>query len=375
MRYYGTFSCGHDGSINIFGPGKERQWRVERRFSGLCPDCYKKMLEQEREQKDRDSEKESEEMDLPKLTGSEKQIKWATTIRLGFVKKAYEMFKPNSDSKEMIEMLDALEYGIMCHTDARYWIDHRDESARQISMAFLNEYKEQKALEVYEDVLEEMQSERAIAKPESVSKNGVVEIVSEGSTIKVLYPKDEIFRNIVKKYGFIWSGKYWYREITEFNGPMLDRISEIGNALLQKGFVAMFPDEKSKVQAVEARFKKEQTRWIKFQNNHLSICWKGINSTLYEAAKKIHGSHWKDGSMKVPIEFHQEVCDFAETFGFAFSQRSIAEIKKEQMKEEKIKSFNILCPRNSAILSDEEYLRKKLISTGTIVDLIDDEVE
>lgn len=43
MAQYGVrFSCGHDGVVELFGPGKDRErklaWYAE---SGLCPDCYR----------------------------------------------------------------------------------------------------------------------------------------------------------------------------------------------------------------------------------------------------------------------------------------------------------------------------------------------
>lgn len=40
--YHGTYSCGHEGRINLIGPTKDREWKKEREFSGLCPECYKK---------------------------------------------------------------------------------------------------------------------------------------------------------------------------------------------------------------------------------------------------------------------------------------------------------------------------------------------
>lgn len=42
-KYDVTFACGHTGTVNIVGPYKQRekklQWYEER---GLCPDCYQK---------------------------------------------------------------------------------------------------------------------------------------------------------------------------------------------------------------------------------------------------------------------------------------------------------------------------------------------
>ena len=33
MLYSGTFSCGHEGKVNIIGKAKDREWKIERKFS------------------------------------------------------------------------------------------------------------------------------------------------------------------------------------------------------------------------------------------------------------------------------------------------------------------------------------------------------
>lgn len=38
--YYGTYSCGHEGRVNIIGPTKDRQWKADRHFGHMCPECY-----------------------------------------------------------------------------------------------------------------------------------------------------------------------------------------------------------------------------------------------------------------------------------------------------------------------------------------------
>lgn len=55
--YHGTYSCGHEGRINLIGPTKDREWKKEREFSGLCPECYKKKLEAQRKAENEASEK------------------------------------------------------------------------------------------------------------------------------------------------------------------------------------------------------------------------------------------------------------------------------------------------------------------------------
>ena len=48
-KYFGTFSCGCEGTVNIIGPGKDRQWKADRAFNNMCEKCYREMREREKE--------------------------------------------------------------------------------------------------------------------------------------------------------------------------------------------------------------------------------------------------------------------------------------------------------------------------------------
>ena len=80
--YEGIYSCGHEGRINIIGPTKDRQRKADWYFSNVCPECYKKYLKEERENKNKEAAEKSAEMELPKLIGTEKQVAWANSIRI-----------------------------------------------------------------------------------------------------------------------------------------------------------------------------------------------------------------------------------------------------------------------------------------------------
>ena len=71
-----THSCGHTVEHQIYGTNVhgEREKKAAWLESRLCYDCYKQ-AEAEK------AAKASEDANLPELTGSEKQIAWATDIR------------------------------------------------------------------------------------------------------------------------------------------------------------------------------------------------------------------------------------------------------------------------------------------------------
>lgn len=65
--YYGTYSCGHEGRTNIVGPTKDRERKAEWHFSGMCPECYKKQIEEKRAAVNKEAAEKSEEMELSTL--------------------------------------------------------------------------------------------------------------------------------------------------------------------------------------------------------------------------------------------------------------------------------------------------------------------
>ena len=101
--YNGTFSCGHEGRVNVIGKIKDRQWKIDRAFNNMCPECYQKWLQEEHERKNKEALEEAKEMDLPELTGTEKQVAWANTLRKNFidtVEKRIENLKEKSKPKK-----------------------------------------------------------------------------------------------------------------------------------------------------------------------------------------------------------------------------------------------------------------------------------
>ena len=91
MKYYVTFSCGHEGEVNLYGKAAERDHRIAwYEKEGICPDCYRKMKEEERRKADEElaayADKIETEYNLPELEGTEKQIAWARKIRAGAIR-------------------------------------------------------------------------------------------------------------------------------------------------------------------------------------------------------------------------------------------------------------------------------------------------
>lgn len=376
MKYYGTYSCGHEGYVNLTGPHSQREWRLKNAFSGLCPECQN--LEWMR--KNEEAAEKSKKMELPELSGSPKQVAWANSIRMEFLEKIrvlLESIKSHKDDHRDCEsfitedlVYSSQEWLLGNKIDASYWIDTRHSDALDFIKYAREEMKKD---DIPKEVKQEVEEEyvKLIVKPESFEKGGIVTIKVNGGKIEALYEKDNDFRNIMKSLGYSWDSG-WKKSITEFTLPLNDRIAELGNRLLLNGFTVKFPNQESMEMAISGEYDPECTKWIKSMEDdteRLKIKWRVQSNALYNAARKIPGSQYSQGSVTVPVSHYREIEDFAEAMGFRFSQKALDKI--EAFKEAELK-FRRATPKISKAAEDPDVLKMQLEKMGVIEDLKDE---
>lgn len=123
MKYDVTYKCGHSGVLDLGGKTKDREWRVEQAQYRLCPDCYRAM-------KQKEMEEELAKYNLPELSGTERQIKWATDIRFKFAHEANRIMNEDKyrNNAEFIERYNKTYKSVVdVETTSKWWIEHRDE--------------------------------------------------------------------------------------------------------------------------------------------------------------------------------------------------------------------------------------------------------
>lgn len=385
--YYGVYSCGHEGRVDIIGPGKDREWKKERAFSKLCPECYKKYLEEKREEENKEAAKLSAEMELPDLSGTPKQVAWANTLRINFIDKFSKLMDSLGSQRRRIslyddagtviwisrEILTDMEDWILNNkSDARFWIDFRnDDSIKYIEIAFHGMEEEKNVIpEGIKEEIDQINADLTIS-PENKEKDGIVQISETNDSIKALYIKDKDFIDIVKSLGYRWTG-IWEKSITEYTGSAIDRAAELGNKLLSNGFTVKFPNSDSRNKAISGDFEKECSYWVKYNLNYKRLCftWKG-HDDIYNQVMKLPGAKYRSGSVLVSVEFYNEVLDFADTMGFKISQRALEEIERYQKQESQFDKAAVKSPENNGP-DGEEKLRNILKKSGVIEDLKDD---
>lgn len=353
--HYGTFGCGCEGRVNITGPTKNRQWIADRKFEGLCPECWEEHLKEERERKNKEAAEKAKEMELPDLKGTEKQVAWANTLRQNFIEKIdkfIEEFKEDEDEWEYykekynLERLENIEDIIIVRNyvlenikDAKEYIDERYDFLRILSNEVKNACKTNEEIEdekIYNDIKLE-----STVFPEDAITNVATEIIVKKDEIQVKFEKNDNFIDIVKSLNFSWEG-IWKRDINYLTGSSKDRAAELGNKLLNAGFPICILDEETRNNAINGVFEPECDRWINVRGSDdykgwLSIRWYD-KSNLYDKARKLPGSKWSNPSVVVRIEHYKEVEEFAELYNFKFSNAALETINeyKESLKEVKI---------------------------------------
>ena len=87
---------------------------------GVCPECYRAEKELERQQENERAASLTNELGFAALTGSEKQIAWATTIRQQCYEKVVADNQPHPEYgwNKMIAVINL-------EISAKWWIDNR----------------------------------------------------------------------------------------------------------------------------------------------------------------------------------------------------------------------------------------------------------
>jgi hypothetical protein len=400
--YYGTFACGCEGRVNIIGPTKDRQWKADRKFEGLCEDCYKKHLEEERQKANEEAAEKSKEMELPELTGTEKQIAWANTLRQKLIERFEDVTKDEETIKKFIDVKfsDLLEikkeFGVeylkklLCQegismvldyiltnkTEAKYYIDNRDEDT-----LFHIKKNHKEALKMKEEVIKENVEKKieadikaeATVRPEDSSMPGSAEITVKDDRITVMYDKNEEFREIVKSLGYTWDG-IWTKKIKETTGTAEDRAAELGNKLLNAGFSICILDESIREKAIKGEFEVECKRWVNLRTGGdykgcLAIMWQGMNDKLYRTSKSIPGAHWNNDAMVLKVMHYKEIEDFAELCGFKFTKSALKAI--EEYKEQE-KNIEVVSPAKVEKAKPKDGLQEILNSSTDVLDDLKD---
>jgi hypothetical protein len=134
-----THSCGHTVMHQLYGPVKDRQGKADWLAERPCYECYQAERAREREEQNRAAAQANRDNHLPVLTGSDKQVAWAESIRASMIpalKKIRHQIAADLNREGATEALDIAD-GAMAETSAAWWIDnHRTCSDEDDNLVF-----------------------------------------------------------------------------------------------------------------------------------------------------------------------------------------------------------------------------------------------
>lgn len=123
-KYTITYKCGHTEEVKLFGSYAERERIINNYKACDCPDCRAKAAAQEATAKG-----------YAELTGSAKQISWASDIRANFFAEIEKIAPTIGRNKDLF---DKVVNEIKTETSASWWIDNNRRSATDIIMDKIN---------------------------------------------------------------------------------------------------------------------------------------------------------------------------------------------------------------------------------------------
>jgi len=324
--YKVNHTCGHVVSHNLVGPHRYRESRLAYLERGECFDCFKQHSTEV-------AKEQAEELELPQLVGTEKQVAWAETLRIEKLNDIDTTVERLKQSKEYAQILVAVEE-ISNETSAKKWIDWRYDAAKYIIADVLKKLMstptveqqraEQEAREKA-DAIKRAALVEATIRPETPVSELAAEISLNGNTISIIFPEQrEDFKEIVKKsLGYTWSNGCWQRVPSKFAGSPVERLVEVGHTLLSHGFLVRVFDEELRARIVAGTFEPEHTRWITNKTDGTYTGWLSIRwskqEDYYAVARKLPNSKYNAPHVVVPPVQFAQVLDFAELYDFKLS--------------------------------------------------------
>ncbi len=367
--YYGTYSCGHEGRVNVIGKVKDRQWKIDRHFEGVCPECWETEKQKRFDEANAKAAAEAAEYGLPELTGTEKQAAWANTLRQNWIeiannhiestKRTIERFRENRpdaiDAAEAeLQLLEsAVEYILKSNTAARYWIDNRGDNVSSSILEVAKKIKEEKSQPPVPEAVKKEVIEEMTIRPSEATMDLVTDIRIKDTVISAKLPeKDEDFRKVVKDLRFEWKEGKWQRDInSETKGALLDRATELGIKLLAAGFPIRVYQDDLHQQIIAGTYEPECDRWIMAHENGFRIWWHRDEGDFYNEAKRLPGSRWlrEKRSMYVPKEAFRDLQGFAEQYQFSFTQAAQENLIKAAKNFEDAMVLDVAVPKKEQL--------------------------
>ena len=338
-KYQIEFSCGHTETRDIIGRVSDRESKAEWMAQGLCSECWEEEKKRQFEEQKMKAAEEAREYGLPELTGSEKQIAWANTLRQEWIKKIEKHIgqiqnvidknrekQPEqvTEAEKKFGIMKSVVDNILIKTiDAKYWIDNREENPIAIINEATKKELEKSIIEPPKEDREQAMEDMTI-RPEAPITSLVTEIRIQDDLVTAKLPeRSEDFRVILRDLRFEWQNGRWERKTNEIIGATMDRAVELGAKLLASGFPIRIYNDELQRKILAGEFESECDRWIMQYEKGFRVWWRR-EEDFYKESKRLPGSRWISSkrSMYIPREAYRELQDFAARYAFKFTAKA-----------------------------------------------------
>lgn len=308
-KYDITYACGHEETVRLTGPTRDREWHIERLESRLCDECWRAEQSRKRTEENAVSAAANAAAGLSALVGTDKQTAWAETIRqkklttLDNELGRGQITDTEPDRSRFLAAVAALRN----QPQARWWIDNRDEFVMDLLAAILKRTEVPVPDEQAAAAAEAEAKTEATLRPETPLTETVAEIRTTDTAVWVVFPeRRDDFRELVRiGLGYKWTGEYWQRTLVTPNGTPTERAVELGCKLLRAGFVVRIYDQELRDRVIHGEYEQEHKRWIQCRAKEPHIGWLSIGwprtEDFYTAAKRISGSRYLKPNVIIPV--------------------------------------------------------------------------
>lgn len=273
------------------------------------------------------------------LTGSEKQISWATDIRASrmlVAKSGRVLFGALLASREQSE-----EFMICLQSirRAHWWIETRTLGHGQFLLAALDEgFKARYVTPPKDNITAHTMLSEALLAP-TKTRGPIAEVsLATGKVRVVLIEFDEATNTLLKRCGYRWVAPAWTRQaVDDVAGH---RAVEIAVRLLAHGCPVRIFDEALRQRAVENDYEPESPRRVEVSTSekystkfHLVWALDEKPSQCKKAAQQLRGAKVFDDGAYVTASHFEEIQDFASQNGFTITQeaQSLIDVEKGKL--------------------------------------------
>ncbi len=290
------------------------------------------------------------DMEYPTLTGSEKQVPWATDIRASrikvvgsgclLLKSSSMLFNAPPISQEQSEELMRCLQSIR---RAHWWIETRTLGYGQFMLAAFDEGFKARYVTPPQDNATPHALQAAAVLAEALlapaKTHGPIAEVSlaAGKVRVVLIEFDEATNTLLKRCGYHWEAPAWVRQAADDVAG--HRAVEIAVRLLAHGCPVRIFDEPLRQRAVENDYEPESPRRVEVSTSkkystkfHLVWALDGNPAQCKKAASQLRGVKVFDDGAYVSAGHFEDILDFADQNGFAITPEAQSLIDAEKQK-------------------------------------------